>query len=180
MPLHAAQQAAVLESGAVERQDSADQGSAEEPVSLPGRSNGAVDTSASVDGTVMVTFRFPGALDGQDVSVIGDDLTYVPLVQRDLVLVNDSTAATCKDADDSHLHVWCCPSGSFCKWDEPIALRRSPETNDFVRSMAMAPGTIQASDAYGTAHLLSRAYVPACALCGGPCSVSGRHQSQLD
>jgi hypothetical protein len=63
-----------LESGAVESRDLVDQGSAEEPVSLPGRSNGAVDTSGTGDGTVMVTFRFPGALEGQDVGVIGDDL----------------------------------------------------------------------------------------------------------
>ena len=32
---------------------------------------GAADSASAGNGTVMVTFRFPGALEGQEVSVIG-------------------------------------------------------------------------------------------------------------
>jgi hypothetical protein len=36
-------------------------------------------------------------------------------------------------------------TGSFTKWDTPVPLRRSAETNDFIRTIALEPGTYQVS-----------------------------------
>ncbi|CAL8467114.1 g6650 [Coccomyxa elongata] len=55
------------------------------------------------DDRVVTTFRWPAALGGQDISVIG----------------------------------------SFTDWQTPIALRSSSETKDFVRTLALQPGTYQ-------------------------------------
>jgi len=37
----------------------------------------------------------------------------------------------------------CGLAGSFTDWSAPVELRRSPETGDFVRTIALAPGTYQ-------------------------------------
>ena len=55
------------------------------------------------DERVLTTFRWPAALDGREVAVLG----------------------------------------SFTDWEAPVELRRSPETGDFVRTIALAPGTYQ-------------------------------------
>ena len=55
------------------------------------------------DERVLTTFRWPAALDGCEVAVLG----------------------------------------SFTDWEAPVELRRSPETGDFVRTIALAPGTYQ-------------------------------------
>ena len=71
---HAARRAALLETGAVESRDVVKEQGPDQPVSTQDRFNGTGDTSGAGEDTVMVTFRFPGALEGQDVSIIGNEL----------------------------------------------------------------------------------------------------------
>ena len=68
---HAPQRAATLDSGARETKESAAARPSEEVASVSTRDGGASDTAAACDDTVMVTFRYPGALEGQEVAVIG-------------------------------------------------------------------------------------------------------------
>ncbi len=68
---HAPLRAATLDSGTIESQAPSRQPPPEELVSSSARDGGAADSAAAGDNTVMVTFRFPGALEGQEVSVIG-------------------------------------------------------------------------------------------------------------
>ena len=142
---HAPQRAATLDSGTVEARESAGLPQPpEEPTSLSMHDVGAADTAAAGADSVMVTFRFPGALEGQEVSVVGAACTRCQAFHLSSIHVLAKSGAK---YDHSQLtwtydHV-AAPAGSFCDWAEPIVLRRSPETNDFVRSMALGPGTIQ-------------------------------------
>ncbi len=68
---HAPQRAATLDSGVIETQAPSGQPPPEELVSSSARDGGAPDSAPAGDDTVMATFRFPGALEGQEVSVIG-------------------------------------------------------------------------------------------------------------
>jgi hypothetical protein len=36
-----------------------------------------------------------------------------------------------------------CYAGSFTDWQNPVVLRRSSETKDFIRTIALQPGTYQ-------------------------------------
>ena len=69
---HTPQRAATLGSGTIKSQAPARQQPLEELVSSPPLDSGAADSASAGDDTVMVTFRFPGALEGQEVSVIGE------------------------------------------------------------------------------------------------------------
>ena len=68
---HAPQRAATLDSGVIESQAPSGQPAPEELISSSARDGGAADSAVAGDDTVMVTFRFPGALEGQEISVIG-------------------------------------------------------------------------------------------------------------
>ena len=81
------------------------------------------EAAEAADERVLTTFRWPAALDGREVAVLG----------------------------------------SFTDWEAPVELRRSPETGDFVRTIALAPGTYQvhACSAATPAATPCRAYVRA-------------------
>lgn len=51
-------------------------------------------------------------------------------------------------SEDLLIHA--CHAGSFTDWQDPIALRRSSENNDFIRTVALQPGTYQVDQQLST------------------------------
>lgn len=84
---------------------------------------------------VITTFRWPAALEGHEVSVVGTLIS--PAIPRVAFLWAKCRRRT-SDALPMH------HTGSFNEWKSAISLRRSPETADHVRSIALRPGTYQA------------------------------------
>ena len=79
--------------------------------------------------TLIVVFRWPKGLGGNEVSVVGEMLSTFDAEQDGgPSQVNTRTAAN---------------AGSFNGWSQPLVLGRSPETGDFVRSLSLPPGTHQ-------------------------------------
>ena len=79
------------------------------------------------DITLIVVFRWPKGLGGNEVSVIGE-----------MLYTSDA------EQDGGYSRVDMRPAanaGSFNNWSQPLVLGRSPETGDFVRSLSLPPGT---------------------------------------
>ena len=55
-----------------------------------------------------------------------------------------AVAAKHGHCESENIHA--CYAGSFTDWQNPVALRRSSETNDFIRTIALQPGTYQVGD----------------------------------
>jgi hypothetical protein len=98
---------------------------------------------ASSEDTVIVTFRWPAALAGQDVSVVGEGRSCCTCACPYKCSLH-AVAAKHGHCKSESIHA--CNAGSFTDWQNPVSLRRSSETNDFIRTIALQPGTYQVGE----------------------------------
>lgn len=118
------------------------------------------------EDNVICTFRWPAALPGQDVSVVGKCAFKVYMSCRWCVwntLSIHRAMLVLGFALRSPVH-----AGSFTDWRNPIALRRSSENNDFIRTVALQPGTYQVV-----------LHCPTVAVARMACAVTDRRQCTL-
>ena len=100
------------------------------------------NNASSSEDNVICTFRWPAALSGQDVSVVGASFVILhsssAKFSSNLLVSTQHGCSFLAIPEDSLTCV-----GSFTDWQNPIALRRSSESNDFIRTVALQPGTYQ-------------------------------------